>query len=354
MSTDKITYLLNWHATPYHIPVFLAQAKGYFADEGIKVAILEPNDPSDVTEIIGSGKVDMGAKAMVHTIAAAARGFPVTATGTLLDEPFTGVIYLEGGADGKSASISEDFTSLKGKRIGYVGEFGKIQIDELTRHYGLTPEDYTAIRCGMNVSGAILSGEVDGGIGIDCIQGVELEEAMKAAGRPVSDVKMLRIDRLAELGCCCFCSILNIVNDDFLAENPEKVAAFMRAIKRAADDVQADPKAAWAVFRKHKKTMRTPLNEKIFERAFVYLSKDLKCVERDWNKVTAYAKRLGVIEEGFKQNYTNEFITWDHAEEPADPLANQEVIAKHQDNVRLNGGVLTSAPAAAVGITALA
>lgn len=25
----------------------------------------EPNDPSDVTEIIGSGKVDMGAKAMV-------------------------------------------------------------------------------------------------------------------------------------------------------------------------------------------------------------------------------------------------------------------------------------------------
>jgi hypothetical protein len=52
------------HATPYHIPVFLAQSKGYFADEGIKVAILEPNDPSDVTELIGSGKVDMGAKAM--------------------------------------------------------------------------------------------------------------------------------------------------------------------------------------------------------------------------------------------------------------------------------------------------
>lgn len=25
--------------------------------------------------------------------------------------------------------------------------------------------------------------------------------------RPTSDVKMLRIDELAELGCCCFCSI---------------------------------------------------------------------------------------------------------------------------------------------------
>lgn len=56
-------------ATPYHIPLYLAQSKGYFNEEGIKVAILEPNDPSDVTEIIGSGKVDMGFKAMIHTLA---------------------------------------------------------------------------------------------------------------------------------------------------------------------------------------------------------------------------------------------------------------------------------------------
>lgn len=88
MSTDKITFLTNWYAgrrcgiphlhfllillsltclpngtaglgglaipilttarraTPYHAPLFLAQAKGYFKDEGIQVAILEPNDPS--------------------------------------------------------------------------------------------------------------------------------------------------------------------------------------------------------------------------------------------------------------------------------------------------------------------
>ena len=30
MSTNKITFLLNWEAAPYHIPVYLANIKGYF------------------------------------------------------------------------------------------------------------------------------------------------------------------------------------------------------------------------------------------------------------------------------------------------------------------------------------
>jgi pyrimidine precursor biosynthesis enzyme len=66
-----------------------------------------------------------------QTIAGKARGFPITSIGTLLDEPFTGVIYLKG------SGVTEDFTSLRGKRIGYVGEFGKIQIDELTTRRSL-------------------------------------------------------------------------------------------------------------------------------------------------------------------------------------------------------------------------
>ena len=144
------------------------------------------------------------------------------------------------------SGITTDFRSLKGKRIGYVGEFGKIQIDELTSHYGLTPEDYTAVRCGMNVSKAIKSGEIDAGIGLENVQMVELEEWLASEGRPKTDVQMLRIDELAELGCCCFCSILYIANDSFLAENPKKVRAFLRAVKRATDFVLSEPEAAWA------------------------------------------------------------------------------------------------------------
>ncbi|EFP84431.2 protein NMT1 [Puccinia graminis f. sp. tritici CRL 75-36-700-3] len=336
MSTDKISVLLNWHATPYHLPIFVAQSKGYFAKEGIKVAILEPNDTSDVTELIGSGKADLGCKAMIHTLAGKARGFPIKSIGTLMDEPFTGVIYLEG------SGITSDFKSLKGKRIGYVGEFGKIQIDELTKYYGMTSEDYTAVRCGMNVSKGIIEGTIDAGIGLENIQQVELEEWCKANNRPASDVKMLRIDELAELGCCCFCSILYIANEDWLKAHPKEAGAFMRAVKAGADDMFADPRASWAEYCKVKPVMNTPLNRLMFDRSFNYMSQDLSNVSRDWNKVTNYSKRLEIVPADFVANYTNEFVQWEVAPEggEAEGLAKQQEIKALQAHVAQHGGVL--------------
>ncbi|KLJ13719.1 protein NMT1 [Blastomyces silverae] len=332
MSTDKITFLTNWHATPYHIPLYLAQSKGYFKDEGIKVALLEPNDPSDVTEIIGSGKVDMGFKAMIHTLAAKARNFPVVSVGSLLDEPFTGIVYL------KDSGITTDFRTLKGKRIGYVGEFGKIQIDELTKYYNMSAADYTAVRCGMNISKAIKRGEIDAGIGLENVQMVELEEWLAGQNRPRSDVQMLRIDQLAELGCCCFCSILYIGNETFISQNPEKVSKFLKAVKRATDYVLANPKEAYEEYVDVKPIMDTPVNRKIYERSFAYFSKDLKNVQRDWVKVTNYGKRLDILDASFEPNYTNKFLSWDLEPESDDPTGDQCRMVDLQRKVAAEGG----------------
>lgn len=237
-----------------------------------------------------------------------------------------------------SSGISTDFRSLKGKRIGYVGEFGKIQIDELTSHYGLTPDDYTAVRCGMNVSKAIINGDIDAGIGLENVQMVELEEWLVKQGRGKDEVKMLRIDELAELGCCCFCSILYIGNDKFIKENPEKVRAFMRAVKKATDFVLSEPAKAWEEYVDFKPVLNTELDRKIFERSYAYFSRDLKNVARDWNKVTRYGQRLGVLPEGFVPNYTNEFLGWSLDDESADPTGDQKRMAELQDRVAKCGG----------------
>ena len=56
----------------------------------------------------------------------------------------------------------------------------------------------------------------------------------------------------------------------------------MRAVKRAADFVLAEPEKAYADYVNVKPVMGTELNHKIFERSFAYFSKDLKNVARDW------------------------------------------------------------------------
>lgn len=72
--------------------------------------------------------------------------------------------------------------------------------------------------------------------------------------------------------------------------------------------VLARPADAFKVFIDIKPEMASGVNRKIFERSYAYFSKDLKNVQRDWEKVTKYGKRLGVLGGDFKPNYTNSFL----------------------------------------------
>ena len=190
----------------------------------------------------------------------------------------------------------------------------------------------------MNVSKAIINGTIDAGIGLENVQMVELEEWLASQGRPRDDVQMLRIDELAELGCCCFCSILYIGNNTFIKQNPDKVRAFLRAVKRATDYVLANPEAAYEEYVDMKPAMGSAVNRKIFERSFAYFSRDLKNVARDWQKVTNYGKRLGVLEPGFEMNYSNEFLGWKLAEDSKDPMGDQKKMCELQKKVAAEGG----------------
>ncbi len=296
--TKKIrtNFLLNWYANPYHTPLFVAQTLGYYEEEGVKLALYEPTDPSDVTEAVGVGAMDLGLKAMIHTLAARAKGFPVVSLGTLLDEPPTGLIAL------KSSGI-QTFHDIVGKRIGYIGEFGKKIIDDLARLAGIDPSSYETVRVGMNVTDAILRGKIDAGIGFINFQKVELEYLR-------GEAILLRIDQLAGLGCCCFCSIQFIAREDFVRENPEVIKGFLRATQRGAAFTVEEPEKAFDILCNAKPALRTEMYKAIFLRTLPFFSRNLLNVERDWNKVHRYSKHLGILSDSFELEkvFTNDYL----------------------------------------------
>ncbi|MEE9452719.1 MAG: ABC transporter substrate-binding protein [Gammaproteobacteria bacterium] len=299
MSTavPRTTLLLNWYANPYHTPIFIAKAQGYYQEAGINLAILETTDPSDVTEIVGRNIVDIGLKAMVHCYAARDRNYPVKSIGTLLDEPATGLIFL------KSSNI-KSFDDIRGKKVGYVGEFGKVMIDDLAKQADIDSSEYETVRTGMNVAHAISQGIVDTGIGIGNFQQIELEHLCG------EETGMLRIDELAGLGCCCFCSVLYIVNEETIAMQPEMLKNFMRATQRATAYTIENPEKAFAILCEQNPRLNTELYHKIFISSLPYFSRDLKNVARDWEKVGRYSAQLGITPEDHdpKDCYTNEFV----------------------------------------------
>jgi ABC-type nitrate/sulfonate/bicarbonate transport system substrate-binding protein len=296
--TAIVPFLLNWYANPYHTPIFVAKELGYFEQEGINLAILEPTDPSDVTELVGTGRADMGLKAMIHTIAGRVRGFPLKALGMLLDEPPTGLLY-----SNKDNSISS-VQDLKGKRIGYVGEFGKYILDDLLRKNTVNPADVKTVRVGMKVPDALAAGAIDAGIGLGNCQLIEVEN-------DGVDTGFLKFEESMGIHCC-FCSVLYIANEKFLKEKLELAQGFIQAVKRGTDFAHLKPDEAFEVLcnalprlRKDEET-----NRKIFHASLPYISKDLVTKEKDWYEVKEYMESLKLLNADFdiEQCYTNSLV----------------------------------------------
>lgn len=292
----KLSFLLNWYLNPYHAPIIVAKEMGFYKEVDIDLALLEPTDPSDVTHIIGKGEIPLGLKAMVHCYAARARGFKIKALGTLLDEPPTGLISF------KHKNINT-LNDIKGKRLGYVGEFGKVMIDNLAKEAGLTERDYTCVRIGMHATQALAEETVDAAIGLSNFQQVELAELGY-------ETQMLRIDKLANLGCCCFCSILFIAHEALIENHAELITRFMKATYQGLIITREAPTEALSYLHKAKPNQNSLLFEKIFHHSLPYFSHDLRNVERDWVKVGAYVKKLGITQDNtdYQQCYTNQFV----------------------------------------------
>lgn len=311
MSSKKprTTLLLNWYANPYHTPIFVAKSLGFYENAGLHLAILEPTDPSDVTEIVGTGRVDFGLKAMLHTIAGRAKGYPLTSIATLFDEPPTGLITLQ-------SSGIRTFQDIIGKRIGYIGEFGKIIIDNLAQHAGINPSDYHTVRVGMNITDAICRDVVDAGIGFINFQKIELEYLR-------GDVNFLRIDQLAGLGCCCFCSIQYIVSQNTIDQHPETINSFLMATQRGVAYTTENPDEAYELLCQCKPHLRNDIYKTIFYRSLPFFSRSMLNVERDWNKVCKYLQHLNIIEPQFniKICYTNNYL-------PVTPYSDLEPITQ--------------------------
>ena len=114
---EKLTVMLDWFINPDHGPLIVALEKGFFAEAGLEVELIEPADPNDPPKLVAAGKAPVAVSYQPQLHIQAAQDLPLTRIGTLVATPLNTLLVLD-------ESPVKTIADLKGRKVGFsVGGF---------------------------------------------------------------------------------------------------------------------------------------------------------------------------------------------------------------------------------------
>lgn len=228
---ETITIVLDWTPNTNHTGIFVAQAKGFFEEAGLKVEVVQPPEDGAVT-LVASGKAQFGV-AFQDTLAPAFVGdaiMPVTAVAAVIQHNTSGIISRAGegmdtpkGLEGKKYATWDLDVEKETIRDVMKADGGNFDLVELI------PSTVT------DEVSALQSGSVDaiwifyGWAGVACqVAGLETDYFEFADIDPVFD----------------YYTPVIIGSNSWLEENPETARAFMAALSKGYTYAVENPREA--------------------------------------------------------------------------------------------------------------
>ena len=233
---DQVRLALDWFPNANHAGLYVALDKGYFEDAGIDVQVYTPADPSIILQTVGDGKDDFGFEYQIGVLLARAQEIPVISIAGVVQHPLNSVMALK-----ESGIITP--SDLVGKKVGYPGIATDPPIlDTMLKADGARGlDDLELVNVGFDLTPALISKQVDAIVGA-----YWTHESISAEnqGFPVN------IMRMEEYGVPDFYELVLVTGEEMLAENPDLVERFVRALMRGYQDAMADPQAAIDVLKR--------------------------------------------------------------------------------------------------------
>lgn len=220
---------MSFMYSPYadYAPFFVAQEKGYFADEGLEIELVAKGGSSGETfQHVSTGNVTGGGASW------AAGLFNATAAGASLSIVASVSKVPESGENPAPLMVSNESgisepSDLEGKKIGTTGEsgFAYYSIHRALESAGLSLDDVETVNLGAgDIIPALTNGSVDASWTIEPIStAVEAE----GIGQEIFDVSY---HAGTELGMIIF-------NTEFTDEHPDAIVAFLKAFLKSANEL---------------------------------------------------------------------------------------------------------------------
>jgi len=242
---EKLTLLLDWFLNPDHAPLVVAEEKGFFAEAGLEVEMIEPADPNDPPKLVAAGKADLAVSYQPQLHIQAARGLPLARIGTLIATPLNTLLVLD---DSPIRSIAD----LKGKSVGFsVGGFEDALLAAMLERHGLGIDDIELINVNFSLSPSLLSGQVDAVIG--AFRNFELNQLAIEGHKG-------RAFYVEEEGVPAYDELILVAHRDRLQD--PRIDAFVSAVERAVQYLVNHPEESWGLFVRHRKDLDDELNRR--------------------------------------------------------------------------------------------
>lgn len=244
-AAERLTVLLDWFVNPDHAPLVVAQQRGFFADAGLEVELIQPADPNDPPKLLAAGQADIALSYQPQLHLQVAEGLPLARIGTLIATPLNCVVAL---ADGPVKTLAD----LKGRKVGFsVGGFEDAVLARMLKEAGLSLDDVELVNVNFSLSPALLSGQVDAVIG--AFRNFELNQ-LALEGKPG------RAFYPEEHGVPPYDELIYLAHRDRL-EDP-RLPRFLDAVERATLFMLNHPDEAWDDFRRYRAELDDALNKR--------------------------------------------------------------------------------------------
>lgn len=265
---EKITMVLDWTPNTNHTGLYVAQEKGYFADAGIEVDIVQP--PEDGAEVlVASGKAQFGVS-FQDSMAPALIGedpLPITAVAALIQHNTSGIVSRKGegmdtpkGMEGKKYATWDmpvEKAMIQNVVEGAGGDFHKIEM------IPSTVDDEVAALKSKSVD-AIWIFYAWAGIATQ-VKGLDTDYFAFKDLNPVFD----------------YYTPVLIGNNDFLKKNPDTAKAFLNALKKGYEDAIEDPEDCADILIKADPT----LDKELVLASQKWLAKEYKADVEQWGYI---------------------------------------------------------------------
>ena len=231
---QEVTIVADW-PTPWvgWIPWLVAQEKGFYAEEGMKVTTVIPATVADPPKYVATGKADFAYTTQLDVILGRAAGIPITSTAAVFRYNNWGIII----------PADSDVKELKDiKTISlYTNTWDQLSFKAMMNYAGLDSSTVNILPASDDTVPLLLTKKVDA---IGGITNAEQTEA-KVTGKIDTNILLARDYGVPDVYVYVIAS-----SDQYLKDNPETAKKFMAATMKGLQYAVENPDEALAIFEK--------------------------------------------------------------------------------------------------------